>query len=74
VGAAETVYYSAPDGWVDYFQTVKRTQGPNQLRPVRYTHLVVPGTVDVSTIRSLQAKEDWHADLMQNPRRYLTGL
>lgn len=74
VGAAETVYYSPPDGWVDYFQTLKRTQGPNQPRPVRYTHLVAPGTVTVSVIRSLQAKEDWHAGLMRNPRRYLTGL
>jgi hypothetical protein len=74
VGAAETVYYSPPDGWVDYFQTLKRTQGPNQHRPVRYTHLVVPGTVDVSVIRGLQRKEDGHAELMKNPRRYLTGL
>lgn len=74
VGAAETLYYSTPDGWVDYFQTVKRTQGPNQKRPVRYTHLVVPGTVDVSVVRSLQEKEDGHAELMNNPRRYLTGL
>jgi len=74
VGAAETVYYSPPDGWVDYWQTLKRTQGPNQHRPVRYTHLVVPGTVDISVIKSLQRKEDWHADLMRNPRRYLTGL
>ena len=74
VGAAETVYYSAPDGWVDYFQTMKRTQGPNQPRPVRYSHIVVPGTVDIATIRGLQEKEDWHAELMQNPRRYLTGL
>jgi hypothetical protein len=74
VGAAETVYYSPPDGWVDYFQTLKRTQGPNQPRPVRYTHLVARGTVDQSVIRSLQAREDGHAELMQNPRRYLTGL
>lgn len=74
VGAAETVYYSAPDGWVDYFQTLKRTQGPNQRRPVRYTHLVAPGTVTVSVIRGLQQKEDWHAGLMKNPRRYLFGL
>jgi hypothetical protein len=74
VGAAETVYYSTPDGWVDYFQTMKRTQGPNQKRPVRYTHLVVPGTVDVSTIRGLKEKEDWHSSLMRNPRRYLLPL
>jgi SNF2 family DNA or RNA helicase len=74
VGAAETVYYSPPDGWVDYYQTLKRTQGPNQKRPVRYTHLVVPGTVDISVIRNLQAREDGHAHLMQNPRRYLRGM
>lgn len=74
VGAAETVYFSTPDGWVDYFQTMKRTQGPNQHRPVRYTHLLVPGTVDVSTIKGLQEKEEWHQQMMKNPRRYLFGL
>jgi len=74
VGAAETVYYSTPDGWIDYFQTMKRTQGPNQKRPVRYTHLIAPGTVDVSTITGLQEREDWHQAFMKNPRRYLFGL
>jgi hypothetical protein len=74
VGAAETVYFSTPDGWVDYFQTMKRTQGPNQPRPVRYTHLVCPGTVDVSTIHGLQEKEEWHQQMMKNPKRYLFGL
>jgi hypothetical protein len=74
VGAAETVYYSTPDGWVDYFQTRKRTQGPNQKRPVRYTHLIAPGTVDVSTIVGLQEKEEWHQMMMRNPKRYLFGL
>jgi hypothetical protein len=74
VGAAETVYYSPPDGWVDYFQTLKRTQGPNQRRPVRYTHLLARGTVDISVVRNLQNKEDAHAHLFRNPRRYLTGI
>jgi len=74
VGAAETIYYSCPDGWVDYFQTSRRIQGPNQKRPVRYTHLVCSGTVDVSVLRNLQKKEDQHAALMRNPRRYLLGL
>jgi hypothetical protein len=73
-GAAETIYYSTPDGWVDYWQTVKRTQGPNQKRPVRYTHLYSPGTVEVGQIRNLQQKEDWHAEMMKNPKRYLFGL
>jgi hypothetical protein len=74
VGAAETVFYSPSDSWVDYWQALKRTQGPNQKRPCRYTHLICPGTVDVSAIRGLQAKEDWHSILMANPRRYLLGL
>jgi hypothetical protein len=74
VGAAEVVYYSPPDGWVDYFQTLNRVAGPNQHRPIRYTHLVAPGTVDVSVIRGLQSREDFHAGLMRNPRRYLLGL
>ena len=74
VGAAETVYYSPPDGWVDYFQSLKRTQGPNQRRPVRYTHLLARGTVDVSVVQNLQRKEDAHAHLFENPRRYLEGM
>lgn len=74
VGAAETVYYSTPDGWVDYFQTRSRTLGPNQKRPVRYTHLIVPGTVDVRTVRNLEHREDGHATMMDNPKRYLYGL
>jgi SNF2 family DNA or RNA helicase len=74
VGAAETVYFSPPDGWVDYYQSLKRIQGPNQKRPVRYTHLLARGTVDVSVVRNLQRKEDAHAHLFENPRRYLTGL
>lgn len=74
VGAAETVYYSAPDGWVEYRQTAARTTGPNQKRPVRYTFLTVPGTVTVGTIRGLKKKEEWHDTLMRDPRAYLMGL
>jgi hypothetical protein len=74
VGAAETIYYSPPDGWVDYYQSLKRIQGPNQSRPVRYTHLLARGTVDISVVRNLQNKEDAHAHLFRNPRRYLTGI
>lgn len=74
VGAAETVYYSAPDGWVEYRQTAARTTGPNQPRPVRYTFLTIPGTVTVGTIRGLKKKEEWHDTLMRDPRAYLMGL
>lgn len=74
VGAAETVYYTTPDGWVDYRQTKARTQGPNQRRPVRYTHLICPGTVDVSVVKALQKKEDIHDAMMRDPRAFLMGL
>lgn len=74
VGARETVYYSAPDGWVEYRQTAARNQGPRQNRPVRQTFLVCPGTVDVSVLRGLRRKEGWHDQLMRDPRAYLFGL
>lgn len=73
-GGAETVYYSTPDGWVDYWQSLNRTLGPNQKRPVRYTHLLARGTVDVSAMAGLRKKEDWHQTMMRNPRRYLLGM
>jgi hypothetical protein len=72
--AAEVVYYSTPDGWVDYWQSPNRVRGPNQKRPVRYTHILARGTVDVSAMAGLRNKEDAHATLMRNPRRYLQGL
>jgi SNF2 family DNA or RNA helicase len=72
--AAESIYYSTPDGWVAYWQSLNRTRGPNQTRPTRYTHLIARGTLDRSVVNSLKGKEDWHAKLMQNPRRYLTDL
>jgi len=74
VGAAETIFYGPSDSWVDYWGALKRTQGPNQHRPCRYTHLIAPGTVDVRAIRGLQQKEDWHQRLMENPRRWLLGI
>lgn len=74
VGAAETFYYSLPDGWVQWEQTVKRTHGPRQTRPVRATVLMCPGSIHPLIVRSLAKKEDWHSTLMRNPRRYLTGL
>jgi len=72
--AAEVVYYSTPDGWVDYWQSLNRVRGPNQKRPVRYTHILATGTVDVSAMAGLRNKEDAHQTLMRNPRRYLQGM
>ena len=74
VGAAETIFYSPSDSWVDYWGALKRTQGPNQKRPCRYTHLIAPGTVDVRAMNGLRRKEDWHQLLMGNPRRWLLGM
>lgn len=72
--AAEVIYYSTPDGWVEYWQSLNRVRGPNQHRPVRYTHIVARGTVDLAAWEGLRKKEDWHQTLMRNPRRYLTPL
>lgn len=72
--AAEVLYFSTPDGWVQYWQGLNRVRGPNQKRPVRYTHLVGRGTMDRKVIEDLKNKEDSHASFMNNPRRYLTGL
>jgi SNF2 family DNA or RNA helicase len=74
VGAAETVFYGPSDSWVDYWGALKRTQGPNQARPCRYTHLIAPGTVDVTAIKGLRHKEDLHQRMMRNPRRFLQGM
>ena len=71
---AEVGYYSTPDGWVEYWQSLNRVRGPNQKRPVRYTHFIATGTVDVSAMGGLRNKEDWHQTMMRNPRRYLLGL
>jgi hypothetical protein len=72
--AAEVLYYSTPDGWVEYWQSLNRVRGPNQKRPVRYTHLVARGTVDLAAWDGLRKKEDWHQTMMRNPRRYLHPL
>jgi hypothetical protein len=72
--AAEVVYYSVPDSWVHYWQSLNRVRGPNQSRPVRYTHILARGTVDVSAMAGLRNKEDAHQTMMRNPRRYLQGM
>jgi SNF2-related domain/Helicase conserved C-terminal domain len=72
--AAEVVYYSTPDGWVEYWQSLNRVRGPNQKRPVRYTHILARSTVDVSAMAGLRNKEDAHQTMMRNPRRYLQGM
>jgi len=73
-GAAEVLYYSTPDGWVEYWQSLNRVRGPNQKRPVRYTHLIARGTVDLAAWQGLRRKEDWHQTMMRNPRRYLLPM
>ena len=74
VGAAETFYYSLPDGFVTWQQTLARTGGTNQTRPRRATLLVCPGSVHPSIIRALARQEDWHQTVMKDPARALRGL
>lgn len=72
--AAELVFYSFPDGWVEFKQFGDRVLGPNQHRPVRYTPILAKDTLDKSVVRGLRRKEEWHDTLMDNPRAFLQGL
>jgi len=45
--------------------------GPNQKRPVRYTHILARNTLDAAVMNSLAQKEDWHRTLLKDPRRFL---
>ena len=72
--AAESVFYSLPDGWEAYWQSRNRVLGPRQLRAVRYTHLLAVGTLDRNVLRNLQHKENLHAEMVKSPRRYLRGM
>jgi hypothetical protein len=72
--AAEVVFFSLPDGWESYWGDRNRVLGPDQKRPVRFTHILADHTVDQSVLRNLIRKEDQHASLMANPKRYLRGM
>jgi SNF2 family DNA or RNA helicase len=69
--AAEVVFYSPPDSWDLYFQALNRVMGPNQKRPVRYTHILARFTLDAAVMAALAAKEDMHATMLHSPRRFL---
>jgi SNF2 family DNA or RNA helicase len=71
--AAEVLFGSLPDGWVDFWQCLNRVRGPNQHRPVRISALCGAGTVDRSVLYGLRTKEDIHGLLMKNPKRFLRG-
>lgn len=72
--AAETFFYSTPDGWETFYQCTRRVLGPDQNRPVRHTILSASGTVDVSRLEALRGKKDMHREMMRNPRSFLMGL
>jgi hypothetical protein len=67
------VFYSPPDGWEQYYQCTQRVMGPNQHRPVRYTHILARHTMDGPVMAGLARKEDWHRTLLKDPRRFLYG-
>jgi hypothetical protein len=71
--AAEVLFGSLPDGWVDFWQCLNRVRGPNQKRPVRISALCASGTVDRSVLYGLRNKEDMHRLLMKDPKRFLAG-
>jgi SNF2 family DNA or RNA helicase len=72
--ASEAIYYSLPDAWDTYRQTNDRIHRIGQDRKVRYRHLIVPGTVDVSVLRSLRSKSDMHRQLMRNKEAFFRGI
>lgn len=69
--AREVVYYSLPDGWESWRQSMSRVLGPNQTGAVRYTIVQAKGTLDPSVLQGLIRKEDMHAELMKDPKRFL---
>jgi helicase-like protein len=71
--AAEVLFTTLPDGWVQFFQALNRVRGPNQIRPVRVTAIVARATVDMSVFHTLQRKEDMHGTMMKSPVRFLRG-
>lgn len=72
--AAETVFYSLPDGWETFFQCLQRTKGPKQKRPVRHTFILAKRTLDQSVLVALRNKRDMHREMMKNPRNFMEGL
>lgn len=72
--ASEVVFYSLPDGWETYFQNTQRVREMGKKTPVRYRHLVCPGTVDMRQIKGLRAKADLQAELFRSPREFLFDL
>ena len=71
--AAELVFLSLPDGWVQFWQCLNRVRGPNQTRPVRITAILARNTVDRSVLYGLRRKEDIHRLLLKDPQRFLRG-
>lgn len=69
--AREVAYYSLPDGFESWRQSMSRVLGPNQRGAVRYTILQARGTLAPSVLQGLIRKEDIHAEMMRNPRRFL---
>lgn len=71
--ANEIVYYSLPDGWLDYYQSSKRTAVVGKGTPTRIRHLVCPNTIDIRGLQTLRHRADEHAEFMQDARAYLFG-
>lgn len=72
--AAEVLFYSLPDRWDTFYQLMLREGGPNQKHwPVRWSALLMRGTVDPSVLDALKDKRDMHAAMMHAPRDFLLG-
>jgi hypothetical protein len=72
--ASEVLFYSLPDGWLQYRQACDRVHRPGQAKPVRYRHLIARGTLDRSVLNTLVRRADQHAELMGDPGAFLRGV
>lgn len=55
--AAFGIYYSVGHSLADFLQSRKRLHRPGQIRPVRFRHLIMEGTVDEEVYAALAARQ-----------------
>jgi SNF2 family DNA or RNA helicase len=70
---ANILYYSLPDSWDTYWQSLSRVHRAGLSRSLSHHYILAPGTVDIRQLKSLRGKRDLHAELMGNPEDFLLG-
>jgi SNF2 family DNA or RNA helicase len=70
---ANILYYSLPDSWDTYWQSLSRVHRAGLSRSLSHHYILAPGTVDMRQLKALRGKRDLHAELMGNPEDFLLG-